>query len=128
MGPASAIYLRWALTDARTTFLSSASQLPSDPACRDADKCILIDISAEISFAGAPICKSFPDLWRLAMKEGEAVAAAQKRTPESNAAYRRFAPPRGSVRLTTAASRYIRQMLDEERRQGMTGCSVAAIS
>jgi hypothetical protein len=128
MGPATAIYLRWALTDAETNFLSSVSKAAVGLDCRGPDKCTLMDIDAEIGFADAPIYKSFPDLWRLAMKEGEAVAAAQKRTPEVFASFRRSAPPRGSVRLTPAASSYIRQMLDELKRGGMTDCSVAAIS
>lgn len=129
MGPATALYLRWTLAVA---VHGSFSKAIGPKACDwpQNEKCVraLDDGDAEIVFAEVPIYWSYPDLWRLAMKEGEALAATQKRTAESDAAFRKAAPPRGSVRLTPAAASFIRDFLDEARREGASSCQIATIS
>jgi hypothetical protein len=124
MGPATAIYLRWALTDARASLSRLSASLP----CRgiEAGMCPSLDAGLEISSAADSAYVSFPGLWRLALKEGEALAAAQKRTPEGDAAFRKASPAPGSVRLSASAVAYIRDMLSSLRREG-AGCQVAAV-
>jgi hypothetical protein len=125
MGPATAIYLRWALTDARADLSRLSASLP----CRgiEAGMCPSLDAGLEISSAADPTYMSFPGLWRLALKEGDALAAAQKRTPEGDAAFRKASPAPGSVRLSASALSYVRDFLSSAERLG-AGCQVAAFS
>jgi hypothetical protein len=59
------------------------------------------DIAAELSFASMIAYDAYPSFWRRA--ERTALETTPGRTAESDAAFRKSAPPLGSVRLTEAA-------------------------
>jgi hypothetical protein len=127
MGPATAVYLRRTLSRMTTRLARIFGKLSCDGAGSRNECSIAQDIVAEIGFAGSPIYSSYPRLWRLALKEGMDRASAQPRTARSDEAFRRAAPPLGSVQLSTAASSDIRKMLDTIRRQIGNRCIVATI-
>lgn len=127
MGPATALYLRWALVDARTSVSKAFKRRPCGAALVETCIQALMDITAEIGFADAPVYSSFPGLWRIALKEGDALADAQPHTAESDAAFRKAAPTPGSVRLSPAALSVIRDFLDTLRRESGDTCEVVSI-
>jgi hypothetical protein len=127
MGPATAIYLRWAFKDTQEAFLKATGQR----FCYDSqgETCLhaLLDIDSEIGFAQNPAYRSFPNLRRLAMLEGEKAADAQPHSAEADATYRKIMPKAGSVKLSPAAATFIRGMLASTRRDFGPKCQVAAI-
>jgi hypothetical protein len=128
MGPATATYLRWAIHDIRTSFSHSVEGQLCD--AREAEECFrsIMDIDAEIGLAEAPIYRSFPGLWRLSMKQDDALAASRPRTTKGDAAFRKFAPRLGSVKLSPAAATLIRDFLTSIERDIGHTCQVASIS
>ena len=86
----------------------------------------MMDIAAEIGFADTPVYSSFPGLWRIALKEAEALSA-QTRTAKSDAAFRKAAPVPGSVKLSPAALSEIRVLVETDRRESGDTCEVIEI-
>ena len=78
-------------------------------------------------FCWSPIDLNHPRRWRLKLKESLTRASVRPRTARSDRAFRRAAPPLGSVKLTPAASSYVREMLDSIRRQAGNRCMLATI-
>jgi hypothetical protein len=71
-----------------------------------------VDASAEIHFAEQIAFVAYPDLFAKTFRD----AAKQPRTAERDAAMRKAAPARGSVRLSDAALRLIRSSMRQVRR------------
>jgi hypothetical protein len=71
-----------------------------------------IDAAAELSFAGQVALDAYPDLFA---KMLEAVPD-QPRTAESDAAFRKGAPPKGSVKLSGAALALVQSFMRDVRR------------
>ena len=79
-----------------------------------------IDAATELSFAGQISFDAYPDLF------AKIPVPDQPRTPESDAAFRKGAPPHGSVKLSDAALALVQSFMQEVSRiQG--GEQVAAI-
>lgn len=68
-------------------------------------------ITAELSFAQAIAFTAYPDLFKRGFRD----IPAQPRTAASDAAFRKMAPPRGSVRLSHSAHRFIRSLMRQLR-------------
>ena len=128
IGPATAIYLHRTLSQIQTRLSRIFGKLPCKSNERRSECSKALDISAEIGFAGSPIYLSYPRLWSLKLKDGMKHASAQPRTARGDEAFRKAAPPPGSVQLTPAASSYVREMLGSIRRQVGNGCMLAAIT
>jgi hypothetical protein len=128
MGPATATYLRWVLADTLTGFRKASAEICTAKAEAEAEKCAqgIGDVFAELGYAATPIYSSYPDLWRLNLKEVD-TNFPPRRSSESDAAYRKAAPAPGSVRLTPGAASTLRAMLASERRDIGKGCRVASI-
>jgi hypothetical protein len=71
-----------------------------------------IDAVAELSFAGEVALDAYPDLFAKIL----AAVPDQPRTAESDAAFRKGAPPRGSVRLSDAALALVQSFMRDVRR------------
>jgi hypothetical protein len=128
MGPATATYLRWVLADTMRVFRKASAEICTAEAEAEAETCAqgISDIFAELGFAARPIYSSYPDLWRLNLKDVD-TDFPPRRNPESDAAYRKAAPAPGSVSLTPDAASTLRKMLALERRDIGNSCRVASI-
>ena len=73
---------------------------------------LFIDAAAELSFAGKIAFDAYPDLFA---KMAEAIPD-QPRTAERDAAFRKGAPPQGSVRLSDAALALVQSFMRDVRR------------
>jgi hypothetical protein len=81
-------------------------------------------ITAELSFAQAIAFTAYPDLFKRGFRD----IPAQPRTAESDAAFRKMAPPRGSVRLSHSTHRFIRSFMRQLRRDDPGTDYVASIT
>jgi hypothetical protein len=72
----------------------------------------LIDAVAELSFAGKVALDAYPDLFAKMLD----AAPDQPRTAERDAAFRKGAPPQGSVRLSDAALALVQSFMRDVRR------------
>lgn len=117
IGRTTARRLLRVLSTASTRFIGDAGKIVEPVAAGDLEKVLkqVADVGAEIiNFVNAPVFKHHPDLW-----QAEFRSAADKllsRSAESDAAYRKSAPPPGTVRLTAEASSFVRKFFAESRR------------
>jgi hypothetical protein len=86
----------------------------------------IIDITAEIGFANAPIYKSYPDLWQADARKSW--QHAWPRAPDADDHFRNSAPPPGTTRLSESAMSYVRKFLTTGRAATGQDDAVAAIS
>ena len=91
-----------------------ADQLEAQTAIAEAER--FSNVTAELSFAQTIATTAYPDLFKRGFRD----IPEQPRTAESDAAFRKMAPPRGSVRLGDAAYRLIRSFM-RQLRHGMPG-------
>ena len=130
IGPATATHLRWAVSRAEADFFKAMDRFQKKCApahlreCADAGS----DTGAEIGFIGSPLPALFPEFVQIDNKEWAARLPAPGRTATSDAAYRKAAPPPGTVQLTPAAALYLKEFAAEVRRQMGPGCRLMVIS
>jgi hypothetical protein len=107
------------LDDEITRLQSSIAKLGKDAIDRSTDESTakkalesFIDATTELSFAGKVALDAYPDLFA---KSLEAVPG-QPRTAERDAAFRKGAPPQGSVRLSDAALLLVQSFIRDVHR------------
>jgi len=107
------------------------SQLGAKSADRAADKSeaqktlqLFLDAAAELSFAYQISYSAYPDLFEKLFDD----IPFQPRTNESDAAFRKNAPPLGSVRLSDSALALVKQLMREVRRLTKKDDEIAYIS
>jgi hypothetical protein len=81
----------------------------ADKAAAERMQQVFADAGAELSFASAVAYAAYPDLW----KKKLAHSPEQSRTPDSDANFRKGAPPRGAVKLSKAALAIIRSFMGQ---------------
>jgi hypothetical protein len=130
IGPTTAAHLRWAVSRAEADFFKTMDRFQKKCApahlreCADAGS----DTGAEIGFIGSPLSTLFPEFVQIDNKELAARLPAPGRTAKSDAAYRKAAPPPGTVQLTPAAALSLKEFGAEVRRQMGPGCWLMVVS
>jgi hypothetical protein len=84
----------------------------ADKAAAEQTQQVFADAGAELSFASPVAYAAYPDLW----KKKLAHTPEQSRTPDSDANFRKGAPPRRAVKLSKAALAIIRSFMRHLRR------------
>lgn len=72
-----------------------------------------IDAVAELDFARSVAFQAYPDLWAMQLRS----VPSQPRTAESDASFRKAAPPLGSVKLSAAALAEVKAFIRQVRRE-----------
>jgi hypothetical protein len=95
----------------------------ADKAAAEKTQQVFADAGAELSFASAVAYAAYPDLWIKKL----AHTPEQSRTPDSDANFRKGAPPRGAVKLSKAALAIIRSFMRQLRSNVPQSDHVASI-
>jgi hypothetical protein len=98
----TAARLELALSQIQKDVLNFGAGLVSNADAREAAQSTLqpiLDAAAELTFASRVAYDAYPELWAKVISR----VPKQLRSPESDAAFRKSAPPRGSVKLSEAA-------------------------
>jgi Fe-S cluster assembly iron-binding protein IscA len=122
IGRGAAIRLRWRFANIESAYAKVQAVTPCKADEAGCSK--LIDLVSEVGFAASPIYNAYPDLWHLQMHE----VLKQVRTEKSDDGFRKVAPKPGSVRLTSAASSRVRELMESLKKEGGLGCQVATLS
>jgi len=84
----------------------------------------VIDAVTELSFASRVAYDAYPDLFAKLFED----APSQPRTDDSDASFRKSAPPKGSVKLSAAALKLVKAFIRQARSLAPRGDQVASIS
>ena len=84
----------------------------------------VMDAAAELSFASKVAYDAYPDLFAKRFQD----APKQPRTEESDAGFRKSAPPRGSVRMSAAALNLVKSFMRQAQSLAPRDDQVATIS
>jgi hypothetical protein len=124
---ATAVRLSSELSRIEQQALKLASAHADQAATKEAAVSMLqpvMDAVAELSFASHVAYDAYPDLFAKLFQD----APKQPRTEESDAEFRKSAPPRGSVRLSAAALDFVKLFMRQARSMAPRNDQVAAIS
>jgi hypothetical protein len=84
----------------------------------------IADATAELSFASKVTYDAYPELFAKLFQD----VPHQPRTDESDASFRKWAPPRGSVKLSAAALSFVKSFMKQARRMAPRDDQIASIS
>jgi hypothetical protein len=116
IGRRTAVRLEHALWQIQQDASKVASEAVGHAASKEATEAAresFLDATAELTFASKVAFDAYPDLWKRRMR----AALIVPRTAESDASFRRSAPPLGSVKLSDAALHLVKAFMRQLRRE-----------
>ena len=118
MTRATALRLRAVLKEMSTGTMQALGALDDLVPAQDVPALLdrFLDVTAEFTFATAPIYKRFPDIWNAEVKAS--ARQVPPRTAESDDGFRKSAPPPGTVKLSERALSVVRKFLAAARKAG----------
>jgi hypothetical protein len=125
IGRATAVRLEAALMKIRAEIGQGATDQANQAANKDAAEAALqpfLNATVELSLASEVVFDAYPDL-----RTKEVRSLSQPRTAETDASYRKMAPPLGSVRLSASALQQVKMFMRQVRRASPQDDLIASI-
>jgi hypothetical protein len=126
MDRTTALRLDRALSQIEREIFKVDAENSDQAASKDAAELALqpfMDVIAELHFASKPTYEAYPEIW--AKKHAD--APQQSRTPESDANFRKQAPPHESVKLSDAALALVKSFMRQLRHDMSQDDQIASI-
>jgi len=115
IGRTTAVRLERALTKNQQELFRAGSKSVNQSGSKDSAKLALdpfVDAAAELNFASKVVFEAYSDLWAKQLRS----VPGQPRTPDSDANFRKSAPPLGSVKLSAAVLTSVKAFMHQVRR------------
>jgi hypothetical protein len=125
IGRATAVRLEAALTTIRQEIGQAATDKANQTANKDAAEAALqpfLNATVELSLASEVVFDAYPDL-----RTKELRSLSQPRTADTDASYRKMAPPLGSIRLSASALQQVKMFMRQVRRASPQDDLIASI-